>query len=79
MTCIGQKAKDAEIVNQFPSPYNKDQKLNNTEPIPLIITIPTSRSQKVEDAEFCTKNAIKKTRTSRTIKLFAKAKDGLNF
>lgn len=40
-----------------------------------MITIPTSKSQKIDDTKFRTKDAMKKTRTGRIIKLFAKSKD----
>ena len=75
LTRVGRKAKDAEIANQSPPPRNKSPKVNDAEPIPSIVTTLTSRGQKVEDAEFCAEDAMKKTRTDRTIKLSVKAKD----
>lgn len=75
MTRTGRKAKDAEIANQSFCPCNKGQKINNTELIPTIVIILTSKSRKIEDTKFCAKDAMKKTCTSRIIKLFVKAKD----
>ena len=75
LTCTGQKAKDAEIANNSLPPHNKGQKINNAEPIPSIVITPISRDQKVEDAKSRAEDAIKKTCTSRTITLSAKAKD----
>lgn len=75
MTCIGQKTKDAEIANQSSPPPNKAQKVNDIEPILSIVTTFTSRGRKVEDVKFCAKDAMKKTRTGRIIKLSTKAKD----
>ena len=74
LTCISQKTKVVEITNQSLPPCKKGQKIKDIEPIPSIITIPTSKSQKVEDVEFHAKDAMKKTRISCTIKLYAKAK-----
>ena len=74
-TRVGQKAKDAEKANQSPPPRNRGQKVNDAEPIPSIVTIPTSRGRKVDDAESRAEDAMKITRTGRTIKLSAKAKD----
>ena len=74
-TRTGRKAKDAEIANQSPLPRNKSQKVNDAEPIPSIVTIPTSRDQKIDDTEFRTEDAMKKTCTGRIIKLSAKAKN----
>lgn len=75
MTCAGQKAKDAEIVNQSPLLCNKSQKVNDAELILSIVITPTSRDRKIEDTKFRAEDAIKKTRTNRIIKLSAKAKD----
>lgn len=75
MTHVGQKAKDAKIANQSLLPCNKGQKVNNAELIPSIVIISTSRNQNVEDVKSHAKNAMKKTCTSLTIKLFAKGKD----
>lgn len=73
--CTEQKTKDAETINQSPLSCNKSQKINDTKPILLIVIISTSRSQKVDDTKFHNKDAIKKTRTNHTIKLFTKTKD----
>ena len=75
LTRAGQKAKDAEIANQSPPPGNKGRKVNDAEPIPSIVSTPTSRNRKVEDAKSRAEDAIKKTRTGRIIKLSAKTKD----
>ena len=42
-TRAGRKAKNAEIANQSSPPRNKGQKVNDAEPIPSIVTTPTSR------------------------------------
>ena len=75
LTCIGRKVKDVEIANQFLPPCNKGQKVNDAKPISLIVTFPSSRGQKVEDAECCAEDVMKKTCTSRTIKFSGKAKN----
>lgn len=74
LTCVGQKAKVVEIANQSPPPCNKSQKVKDVELIPLIVTILTSRGRKVEDTELHAEDAMKKTHTSRTIKLSTKTK-----
>ena len=75
MICINQKGKDAKKAIHSSLPYNRGQNVNDAEPIPSIVTISTIRGQKVDNTEFYTEDAMKKTRTSRTIKLSAKAKD----
>lgn len=75
MTCISQKAKNVEIANQSLFSYNKSWKVNDAKPILSIVTIFTNRGQKVDDIEFCAKDAMKKTCTDCIIKLFAKVKD----
>lgn len=75
MTYAGQKAKDIKIANQSIFSYNKGQKINDAEPIPSIVIIPTSKEQKVENAKSYTEDTIKKTCTGHIIKLSIKTKD----
>lgn len=69
----GRNAPDAEKAKQSTPSRNRSRKFNDAEPIPSIFN-PSSRGRKVDDAEFRVIDAIK-TRTGRTVKPSAKAKD----
>lgn len=77
VTHIGQKAKEAEIVNNSPPPSNKGRKVNDVELIPSIVITLTSKDRMVEDAKFRTEDAMKKTRIGYIITLSVKAKDAI--
>lgn len=69
----GQKVLGAEKAKQSPLLRKRSRKVNDVEPIPSIVTT-SSRGRKVDDADSRAVDAMK-TRTGRTVKLSAKAKD----